>query len=340
MSEEVEFRLKKHRQDFQDVTGKPFEHFFCPILGEDRVGELQKGHVVNQSLEDSAPDWVVQRKDVDSFYGTHFEADFEKLQYKDKADIINILSNSELSRKFNPTIRVGGKSISHTPMEMPENALFIRVGIQQGDDKGSISLKMTPDQFKASLGETWSIKYDVDFRLVALVSLLKAAHLTMFRMLGYHYVFGCGGMLIGKGLLGKFFRDNQAKSMDRALLRSNAVSFFREFEHALRPFASGPVNFEGTISDKKLLVAVRTSGNSIWAALVFVRAANLMSTILLPLMEDPDAVATYLDFLHNDNEKLHVCLATFDHRKQLWTTDGTRSPVSWSKQPISLLNEG
>ncbi|HZZ80641.1 MAG TPA: hypothetical protein VFE62_19210 [Gemmataceae bacterium] len=69
-------RLPSHQDDFTWVTGKPFNHFFCPLLHEDQRAELCMGHVINEACPGSFGGRVVQRKDVDSWYGRVFEADF------------------------------------------------------------------------------------------------------------------------------------------------------------------------------------------------------------------------------------------------------------------------
>ena len=65
-------RLESYRLDYEQVTGKPFEHFFCPILGVDEPAELIRGHVINRAFRDAPRAWVIQRSDVDNFYGSHF----------------------------------------------------------------------------------------------------------------------------------------------------------------------------------------------------------------------------------------------------------------------------
>ena len=32
MNDKLQRRIEVHREDYEKVTGKPFEHFFCPIL--------------------------------------------------------------------------------------------------------------------------------------------------------------------------------------------------------------------------------------------------------------------------------------------------------------------
>jgi hypothetical protein len=67
---ELARKLEEHREDFRSIVGTGFDHFFCPILHIDEYAKLCKGHIVGQAFPNSARDWVVQRKDVEDFYGS------------------------------------------------------------------------------------------------------------------------------------------------------------------------------------------------------------------------------------------------------------------------------
>ncbi len=43
-------RIEALRNDFASVRGKPFEHFYCPILMRDEQTEICCGHIVNKAL--------------------------------------------------------------------------------------------------------------------------------------------------------------------------------------------------------------------------------------------------------------------------------------------------
>src|SRR5690349_20508560 len=100
MHSDIEARLNLHRADYAAVTGKPFRHFYCPILHVDEPVPLQRGHVVNEAFAGSPGAWVVQRQDVDSFYGSFFEADFEVLQYGPKATKLNVFADKKMYQHF------------------------------------------------------------------------------------------------------------------------------------------------------------------------------------------------------------------------------------------------
>src|SRR5439155_26248140 len=59
------------------ITGGPFKRFYCPIMRQDdENAELCLGHVINQKIPKSSKKTIVQRKDVDGFYGRLLEPAF------------------------------------------------------------------------------------------------------------------------------------------------------------------------------------------------------------------------------------------------------------------------
>ena len=77
-------KLERLGLDYEEVSGRPFDHFFCPILFRDEDVELCKGHIVGQVFG-GRERWTVQRKDVDNFYGTAFEADFAHIRFGERS---------------------------------------------------------------------------------------------------------------------------------------------------------------------------------------------------------------------------------------------------------------
>src|SRR5882724_3720531 len=75
-SDKIEHNLNAMREDYARVVSKAFEHFFCPTLLEDKPVPLCMGHIINEACPNSFRGRVVQRADVDRFYGWAFESDF------------------------------------------------------------------------------------------------------------------------------------------------------------------------------------------------------------------------------------------------------------------------
>jgi hypothetical protein len=56
---------------------------------------LIRGHVINEAFKGSSRTWVVQRGEVDRFYGGFFEGDFELLQYMQGASLLEYFTNAK-----------------------------------------------------------------------------------------------------------------------------------------------------------------------------------------------------------------------------------------------------
>ena len=106
-------RLERHRANYAAATGKPFEHFYCPILFVDEAVEVMRGHIINEAFHGSSKAWVVQRKDVDGFYGGFFEGDFELFQYMHGASTRDHFTNPKLFGAMRPRIYCNEEEIKY-----------------------------------------------------------------------------------------------------------------------------------------------------------------------------------------------------------------------------------
>ena len=283
-------KLDKLRSDYQAVTGSPFSHFYCPILFQDDDTELCEAHIVNKAFAESDRSSTVQRADVDNFYGRLFEADFEKAQYW-KIPPDQIIADSSLSNKLRPEILLGGEVIEYFLARGPVPNHFT-VAITDGGVR--LGLKIDLDDATAAIGKGCEMRIGQDARLAALVSLLKAAHLTLFDLLGYRYALSQGGRFLGRTVLGDFFLQNQ--SLGRADVLKNAVSHFAEFANMLRPLSDSPVEVRGTASDGLLFVCF-LEPQTLWAYIVFIRTCKEVHAVLVPILEEPSAAARFKAFL-------------------------------------------
>ena len=96
---DLEERIEALRLDFASVRGKPFEHFFCPILMRDEPAEMCRAHIVNDALG-TCKLWLPQRKDVDSFYGSVAEADLVTVITERKKNLIELMRDGRKPRRM------------------------------------------------------------------------------------------------------------------------------------------------------------------------------------------------------------------------------------------------
>lgn len=328
----LEKKLEELRVDFASLTGVPFKHFFCPILLVDDDTALCKGHVVSQAFPDSTRRWTVQRKDVDNFYGSHFEADFTALLYKEGGTPASVLFDKKLSRSFDVTITVDGEPVDHYFAKGDIPGHFTRFELYK-DDGGSVllGLKMDPETTfeKADLQwETWVSK---DFRVPALVSLIKAGYLTLFSMLGYRYALSAGGLLVGHHVLGQFFKRNVEKPKQAVLDESR--EFFGPYVHMVRPVTKTKLQLAGTAADGSMFLCTSFSGEP-WATVVFIKTSRQLHAVLLPLTESEAAYRTFVSFLRNDETTLRANFLKFE--RDHWTANPKPVTLEWPKGPAPL----
>ena len=180
--------------------------------------------------------------------------------------------------------------------------------------------------------KNFSYETSKDLRLSALVSMVKSAHLSMFSLQGYRYACLSTGMFVGKDILGKFFLENQ--HCPKAQVLKNALTYFREFQHMVRPLDGELAHLQGTLSDGRFLFCADSTGFP-WGLVVFVKTADKRSAVLLPANTDGDAVFTYLSFLRNDRSSVYFMDGIFDSEKKAWRVDPTRKLGAWAKSANS-----
>ena len=309
-----EGHLAKLKEDYRAVSGGPSDHFFCPILHVDEDVPLIRAHVINKAFPNSDRSWTVQRKDVDNFFGSRFEADFLAIDKKVGRSPIELLADKDLRRLFKPRPLLDGKEVksyAYQPfLTVPEQ--FLEATLSAEGRSVREVFKPTPSQRQAAQDGRVEIEVDKDVRIHALVSLLKAAHLTLFHLMGYQYALSLGGRLLGKDLLGDlFFKARQLKPADTVEM---AVQHFRPFHNMVQVVLPGTTPFEGTVTDR--LANAILDGSRIWALQVFVRTGEHMYLVMAPILDHPDSVARFRKFLSAEESALE-CRSIRLNRSQI-----------------------
>jgi hypothetical protein len=335
-TEEIRRNLAVLQADYTRVNGSPFRHFFCPILHKDEPTELCMGHIVSQKLPNCCRARVVQRKDVDGFYGEVAEPEFATLIQARSATLKDVVFDPELRKKMRPKITVDGQEIEHYPFRghtvPPQHAGFVLEHKEGGELK--VVLRKSRDEVLADLTKDWKVVVERDCRIASVASLIKAAYLTLFRVLGYRYALSAGGIYVGYNILGDFFRAISGKPAAEA--KAEADVYFRQFVNMVRPIHEfGGTAPLGTVEDNVAMACAGSSGKH-FGLILFVRTGTLMHGVLMPAFEHADAVATYLDFLANENETLLVTYCRFDAEERCWSANEGRIPVTWPKRHESF----
>lgn len=194
MNPQAKLKIEALRKDFAGVSGRPFAHFFCPFLFQDEVAPLCKAHIVNTAFPESSRRWTLQRQDVDNFFGAVFESDFVDLRHEQSGLSLEAVINPSLYKRLRPQILLDGKSVEHFLVKGPIPREFATITIEEEGRTARLAVKMSPVDVESIANLT--IEVSKDIRLAAVVSVLKAAHLTLFELLGYRYALGCGGQYL------------------------------------------------------------------------------------------------------------------------------------------------
>jgi hypothetical protein len=286
-------RLEELRADFARVTGKPFEHFYCPILLNDEPGELCDGHIVPEAFGKLT---IPQRKDVDNFYGTAAEADVVGFMHDKGTDVLANWHTPSVQKRLQPRIEsADGKPIGHyfpakDGQQVPGHT---NAELRGGDGKKirSIMFKMPAHEVIALEGQELQLVIEKNFMPPLIAAVLKSAHLSMFDMLGYEYVFSPTGRYVAD-ILGRFFTEhkddkNKRKAVNDYFLRYNRMIFPMQ--------GDGAKMFGGTVNDRHGIMGMGVKGP--FAMGVVVKMSDTFCAWLPP--DNAEAIGTYEGFLKN-----------------------------------------
>lgn len=301
----VKRKLEELSNDYVDAVGANFRYFFCPLLLKDELVPLCQAHIVNQAFPNASRRWTVQRADLDNFYGAFFEADFVDL--KEEGSNLEVSIANGFAGRLRPEISYRGQKVQFYVPNSKVPSKHSEVLFESPSGSVRLALKIDPKTLADTRQEDWQISIEKDCRLAALVSLIKAAHLTLFEMLGYRYALSAGGLFVGNEILGKFFSANQGCGKEEIL--QNARIHFAEFVNLVRPVMVPNTTIEDTVNDRIVYIC---EGSCRWAFLVFIRTAGTAHAVIVPQMESPDAAARFVSFLKERGSKFQARRCYFD----------------------------
>ena len=302
-SEEVKRRIAKCNQDFFDSTDQRAKHFYCPITHEDIETEHCKGHILVESLKNSGM-WVPQREDVDNLFGESVEGDFSKIVQDRRKSTGEILADFKLRKRHRPQILCGGNVVPHY-FSKSENVAtghtaFRMSGPTETDEY--LVVKMDNNEVMRLHEKPIQLLIDRDYLPEVIASVLKAAHLTMFRLFGYKHVFSYSGLILSD-LLGKFFK--AAKESDRSQRKSLVEEHFLKANAYISPMCTAPdADVRGSLLDHKFLMGMGSSEGPFTVG-VIVPAGKDIFVVFLPT-NNVHTFDTYRGFIQDPPESMAV----------------------------------
>lgn len=106
----------------------------------------------------------------------------------------------------------------------------------------------------------------------------------------------------------------------------------------VRPVISCNIDIQGTISDRLLLIC-RGSSGSFWAMIVFLRISQQLHAAMIPVSDQANAIATFMEFLKNENDSIEVNICHFLQSQGQWEINKNSIRLVWPKKGI-LYPEG
>jgi hypothetical protein len=307
--EELQRRVEECRKDYKGQVGHAFEHFFCPILRCDEPTDLCRGHVIPEKLK-SCNAWVPQRADVDNFYGWLAEAEFIGIVQDHGKDVLQLWLDPQLRRKHRPRLESEGQQLeayfpkSHSGVSGQSPVTMVG---EDGSTMCHFVIKASPEEIDALAGRKMELVVDRDYRPAVIASVLKAAHLSLFKMLGYRHVFSPAGLYLGD-ILGRFYREHKGKSKKE--LEGPLEEYFRQFEGMVTPIVIQDQSLlKGTDVDNRVLACLAGSGG-MFSLSVVVKAADHEFCVFLP-GDDGKTIDTYFSFLKEPPGSTAVKLLQF-----------------------------
>ena len=322
MDRELQRRVQRLKEDYESVSGRAWEHFFCPILYKDEKADLSHGHIINRALPNSDRSWVPQRTDIDSWFGTHFEADFLLLSQIKRHSIEELLTDSKLARKFRPKIYLDSEVIEHYIVRSRVPNDFSEAAIDDRDDV-RLALKRSPQEIVDSLDGRWQIGVEHDLKLPAMVSVLKAAHLSLFYLLGYIYTLSRAGRYLGYTTLGRLFL--QARGLGKDAVQEMAQRHLASVTNMVQAVQPGSSSAWGTVTDGLINFCVDKERH--WAYQVFIRMADQLFVVMVPTLHDTECESLFRSFLRSPESEIEF--HTRRWRQKYWEADGRLHTMRW-----------
>jgi hypothetical protein len=334
MKTKLSAKLQAMCSDFEEVTGKSFSHYFCPILLVDEKTELCEAHIVNKAFPNTARSWTIQRKDVDGFFGRHFESEFLKIEYKvNNMSPDQVVFNSQLAKIFRPSINIRDKPVGYyyTNGEVPSyHSKFI---FSSQKETPSLVLKVAPGKIEEqTFQDDFQIEINNDLRLSSLVSLLKSAYLTLFEMLGYRYSLSVAGITIGFGALGEFYYNNRDIE-DKNQFTENAKKHFENYVNLVRPVENMPFDFIGTCKDKRFFLC--ENNGVFWGCIVFIKISTSLHAVLLPIYDNEAGEKEFFRFIESPGV---ISAREGRYNGNSWQLSKAKTKMNWPDNGASLYN--
>ena len=283
-----EREIGKHNARLEDLTrafrsrgaSKKPRDFLCPILQVDEPAILCKGHIVPSAVRGRR--WIVQRKDVDNFFGRFVEADFihgvrlrAMPRFEDAAEYV---VKHRLARRADLSIfdSEGAKASVHPTRK--------RAGGQE--------VVVRPRDGVIDVDGDLSMSIDLDVRYETLLTCLHTAHLGNFQGAGYAYATSRSGRFVANLLPDVYRRFSRpGGGRGRSTDRDHLEAMCRAHTNMVRPLASVDEFNKELLEDPFRSFVLCWCGDAVFASVHLLQADSEWNAVMLYADVDRRAIA-------------------------------------------------
>lgn len=214
--------LQQHLDDYCKVVGTASSDFVCPITLEPCT-DLIDGHILNVALRKASRRTVIQCKDVDNYYGSTVEPELVRhLNFNQLSDADIVRANRNIQVRFTDGTRAGAFAATGKKAKQAARK-FESIRVPLGDEE--VQVFIIADRGDPRLRDSIELEGIIQsFPAHWTAAMLKAAHLTMFEMIGYAAVLNPMGDVL-RNTLSRYYKDRGT--------RQAAGVYFAEFENAV-----------------------------------------------------------------------------------------------------------
>ena len=276
-------RLVELTSSFRSAgTSRRPRNFHCPILHIEEPTVLCKGHIVPGAVRGRK--WVVQRKDVDNFYGWFAEAGFAhgvKLRAMEFEDALEYVLDHGLARRANLSV-LDGDGAKGTVHPIGRRA-------------GGRQVVVREDDCVLDLGGALWLSMDLDVRYETLLALLHTAHLGNFEGAGYAYAASRSGRFVAALLRDVFMKysDPSTRSATRDLAERDhqLEAMCRTHANMVRPLPSVAEFNRELREDPFRSFVLCWCGNTVFASIHLLQADSEWNAVMVYADVDRRAIA-------------------------------------------------
>ncbi len=330
--------LPSYNADYLDVTGRPFNRFYCPILNKEAGLEdsLCRGHILPESTGGKMV--VPQLERVDNFFGSSVQSKAASWAEAQDMNDIQLLADSKIEKTLGKRVFLNNKEVTliatgESIAPLPSSFTAAQVVLPHSNTVKWFGLKITAAEAALSINEDTKVTVTnrLDPSSSIFATLLHASHLTLFHFLKYRYVYSCSGQSVAH-LLRTYYEsciDGQGgKPRDMKQCQDIADDIFQDFKHTFRQLEYIPDRISESSCISRWFLSLVDIADSPWALGVIVKMGSTVNLVLLP-ESTLDGVVAYERFRKDPSPTIRYNFVRLKEDNSSWERDLEYHQVPW-----------